>query len=194
ILLWADQICINQSDTEERSHQVGFMGAIYRCARDVAISLSTKAYMSTSALQFICTVFDNGMRPQPQVAPTYVNIFGRSLPQGLLRHLRLLSSAHMDSFRLQNLISELLDRKRPHWNGAWDDVLNFMRHPWWTRAWTFQEFVLAQSTYFIYGGVAMPWQMVAIVLLCYFNAEELRGEDENAMTEEGYHGNRSICS
>jgi hypothetical protein len=31
-LLWADQVCINQSDTSERSHQVSFMGDIYGAA------------------------------------------------------------------------------------------------------------------------------------------------------------------
>ena len=31
-LIWADQICINQSNPSERSHQVGFMHKIYECA------------------------------------------------------------------------------------------------------------------------------------------------------------------
>ena len=37
-LIWADQMCINQSNTSERSHQVNFMRNIYECA-DVVPSL-----------------------------------------------------------------------------------------------------------------------------------------------------------
>jgi hypothetical protein len=37
--LWADQICINQSNTDERSHQVGMMRDIYACAARVLICL-----------------------------------------------------------------------------------------------------------------------------------------------------------
>ena len=40
-LLWADQICINQFDLAERSHQVGFMRDIYHNAKTTLICLST---------------------------------------------------------------------------------------------------------------------------------------------------------
>ena len=34
-MLWVDAICINQSDTRERNHQVGLMRSVYRGAQDV---------------------------------------------------------------------------------------------------------------------------------------------------------------
>jgi hypothetical protein len=40
-LLWVDQICINQPNIQERSHQVGFMRDIYQFAEQVLICLST---------------------------------------------------------------------------------------------------------------------------------------------------------
>jgi hypothetical protein len=42
LVLWADQVCINQSNTKERAHQVNFMGDIYSNAREVLISLSAE--------------------------------------------------------------------------------------------------------------------------------------------------------
>ncbi|KAF2023231.1 HET-domain-containing protein, partial [Setomelanomma holmii] len=42
ISIWVDRICINQSDDDERSHQVGLMGLIYRRARTVFIWLGTE--------------------------------------------------------------------------------------------------------------------------------------------------------
>ncbi|KAI6773192.1 hypothetical protein HG531_000041 [Fusarium graminearum] len=41
LLLWVDQICINQFDLAERSHQVGFMRDIYEKSRHTLICLST---------------------------------------------------------------------------------------------------------------------------------------------------------
>ncbi|RFN50725.1 heterokaryon incompatibility protein 6, or allele [Fusarium flagelliforme] len=41
-LLWVDQICINQFDLAERSHQVGFMRDIYLNANRTLICLSTE--------------------------------------------------------------------------------------------------------------------------------------------------------
>jgi hypothetical protein len=41
LLLWVDQICINQFDLAERSHQVGFMRDIYQNAKQTLICLST---------------------------------------------------------------------------------------------------------------------------------------------------------
>lgn len=39
ILVWADALCINQTDTTERTHQVGMMGEIYRNSRETVIWL-----------------------------------------------------------------------------------------------------------------------------------------------------------
>ena len=43
LLLWADSVCINQADVQERSHQVGLMHSIYRCAEFVGIWLGESA-------------------------------------------------------------------------------------------------------------------------------------------------------
>jgi hypothetical protein len=40
-LLWVDQVCINQFNIVERSHQVGFMRDIYESAQTVLVCLST---------------------------------------------------------------------------------------------------------------------------------------------------------
>jgi hypothetical protein len=44
-LLWTDQICINQSDPIERSHQVGMMYHVYENAVEIAVCLSTAVTM-----------------------------------------------------------------------------------------------------------------------------------------------------
>ncbi|KAF2195641.1 hypothetical protein K469DRAFT_545346, partial [Zopfia rhizophila CBS 207.26] len=37
--IWVDSLCINQDDNEEKSHQVGLMGEIYKTAEQVILWL-----------------------------------------------------------------------------------------------------------------------------------------------------------
>lgn len=43
-LLWVDALCINQSDNDERSHQVSLMGSIYSAAHRVIIWVSEREF------------------------------------------------------------------------------------------------------------------------------------------------------
>lgn len=46
-LIWVDQICINQHNDEERSHQVNFMRDIYSNCRETIVSLSIDGGVSS---------------------------------------------------------------------------------------------------------------------------------------------------
>ena len=51
--LWADAICINQADNDERSHQVMLMGQIYEKARAVEAWLGEASFDSDHAMDFV---------------------------------------------------------------------------------------------------------------------------------------------
>jgi hypothetical protein len=51
--LWIDAICINQSNTNERNHQVSQMGQIYRNARRVVVWIGMPDPWSSSAIKFL---------------------------------------------------------------------------------------------------------------------------------------------
>ena len=53
VVLWIDQICINQEDVEERSSQVRLMRKIYRSAANVLIWLGDEADKSNMAIELI---------------------------------------------------------------------------------------------------------------------------------------------
>ena len=59
IILWIDQICINQEDLEERSSQVQLMRKIYRSAADVLIWLGDEADKSNMAIELISRLSDH---------------------------------------------------------------------------------------------------------------------------------------
>jgi hypothetical protein len=59
VLLWTDQICIDQSNPNERSHQVNLMYQIYNSAREVVVCLSTDQQRGGSALNFMKGAYRN---------------------------------------------------------------------------------------------------------------------------------------
>jgi hypothetical protein len=106
VFLWTDQICINQSNTTERSHQVGFMGKIYSKAREVAVCLSTAEYSGGPAMPWIESVY-------PHVPTNPYDPNERKLLDFLLNACRT-----DDSFFY-----------------GWLAVLDMVQQPWWSRAW-----------------------------------------------------------
>ncbi|KAJ3532662.1 hypothetical protein NM208_g8335 [Fusarium decemcellulare] len=63
VIVWADAICINQHDLEERSYQVGLMTSIYQKASMVALWLGPEANDSYAATELLCELAEcNGSR------------------------------------------------------------------------------------------------------------------------------------
>ena len=52
-ILWVDSICINQSNTVERNHQVGLMDQIYQSATDVVICIQDPSRDYTDCMRWL---------------------------------------------------------------------------------------------------------------------------------------------
>jgi hypothetical protein len=52
-LWWIDQICINQSDVDERNHQISLMRRIYKLASAVSVWLGEEAEDSSTAMELL---------------------------------------------------------------------------------------------------------------------------------------------
>jgi hypothetical protein len=108
-VLWTDQICINQSDLKERSHQVGFMGRIYSSAREVVVCLSTEEeHGSGSGVVLLQEVYS--YLPNRTGDMEYAYLYSRN------KFAQYLSS-------------------RVSFRNEWDDLMKLMKQPWWSRAW-----------------------------------------------------------
>jgi hypothetical protein len=123
--LWIDQICINQSNLDERNHQVKYMGTVYKQAEKVFIFLGPMLH-----------VID---------------------PDGLLTLLhhveksRSEASTFMTAVRLRDSLENYI---HPDYESSsrsalyWRDIVRLFQHPWFTRAWVFQELVLSNVVMF----------------------------------------------
>lgn len=92
-LFWIDAVCINQSDTEERNHQVGLMNTIYVNAAEVFVCLGEDTIDSDMAMTYVA------------------NQSGRPLRQRGAGFYPLWSTAQGSA--LQSLF------QRPYWTRIW---------------------------------------------------------------------------
>jgi hypothetical protein len=176
LLLWVDQICINQANLTERSHQVGFMTDIYRGAKQTFICLSTtkteglglkwfaelwqalvedfyqKFAQDTVTLR--SNAWDTDARSE---TPTYLTDISRYATREFLR-IKMTE---------QTFISGLAK------------FCDFLKSPWWERAWIFQEFMKSSQPMFLLGHHAMPSKDIMRLLpeLCTLAVETLSRSD-----------------
>ena len=137
-LLWADSICINQADIQEKNHQVRIMGRVYAGAAKVLIWLGDAEWEeSKQVLQGLDTLIE-------------LHNSGRLDELGLVEQATL--SRNQNDINIHNLISNLFDTP----TGASTElraIMGMFARGWFRRAWTFQESLLANSRRFFLGSL-----------------------------------------
>ncbi|KAL9074303.1 MAG: hypothetical protein Q9157_004425, partial [Trypethelium eluteriae] len=130
--IWADQICINQNDRDEKAAQLSIMVDIYTSAKCVIIWLGKMSMVRDSALDFMESLPDEALQPV-QTPPTSESKMNMNK---ISRSLDVISS-------ISNSIGD-----HYHWLGA----LLVLGRQWFARAWTLQEFLLASHFKILMGS------------------------------------------
>ncbi|CEF83929.1 hypothetical protein FGSG_07348 [Fusarium graminearum PH-1] len=132
--LWADAICINQDDHEERSQQVQLMRRIFQLAHSTLAWAGPKDYsLAFDTIKTIGKIIDQNATNKGIVSTTPFDIeWLRGYPELCLDRGSNLPNNH------------LID--------PWSAVADFLQHQYWKRAWVFQEVVLADQLAFISPG------------------------------------------
>lgn len=131
-LLWADAICINQKDNDEKAWQVAMMTDIYKSADQVLIWLGEKADESHLLASFI-----------PRL------LHAKSLKDAARdqRDLYELRKEDYDAYRLPTK----LDRR-------YLAFLRLLNRPWFRRVWIIQELALAKTALVQCGEWSISWK------------------------------------
>lgn len=140
-LIWADQICINQSNPLERSHQVGFMRKIYESAQVVLACLGEDHYnghwvKAAKKLRY-GTPLDGFQNIQLDQTGIY------------------LSDRHIANFEDKAFQED------------WSALGEILSSAWWRRGWIFQEVLVAQNVFLLFGcGTLEMGQFSNAVRIC----------------------------
>ncbi|KAF2420331.1 HET-domain-containing protein [Tothia fuscella] len=127
LMLWVDQICIDQSNPQERSHQVGFMREIYASAEQTLVCLSTEPSKG------------EGMEWVNQCINTY---YANGVVDGL-DHLITKSNSFPESDR------------QLKFNPGFLAFVEILSSPWFTRIWVIQEYLMSACVIFLYGNKSL---------------------------------------
>ncbi|KAE8153308.1 heterokaryon incompatibility protein-domain-containing protein [Aspergillus avenaceus] len=122
--VWADAICINQQDREERSNQVLLMGRVYQLATRVVVYAGPATDQTLLGMELATQLED------------YVDNTGDKAD------LELFDS---EEKRLQEVGFPLSN------DPAWAALRSLIRLTWSSRAWMIQESLLNRRTYLQYG-------------------------------------------
>jgi hypothetical protein len=130
VVLWADAICINQEDLDERSKQVQFvMDEVYKDAEEVLVWLGEESEDSDLAMNFM-----------------------ESWPVGTGQKSGDGGNASDPNENLKLAFESAVDA------AAETALRALLQRPFWTRLWVLQEIVLAQKVLIICGHRCVPFE------------------------------------
>lgn len=186
VILWVDTMCINQSDTEERTIQVQLMGDIYKMCKTVIVYLGDQLEGTISAHALPPEVVD--FEPaNEEVHPTIEKnrkssrnadvseVFAFLAYLALNRHLIEVPDEPPDiipggiSHARHCEKAGIEERRRLSRDRQFDQsrlvegLRKFMQPPftsWWNRIWVIQEVAAPPSIDIVYGTCSAPWSML----------------------------------
>lgn len=133
--IWIDSICINQSDNDEKTQQVGIMRDIYSAAAQVVVVLGT------SAMGTVHPMLD---RHTSEILRRSLQ-YHVSISKLLLRWYALSDRSGNDDIAderaLRFHLRMVSDKRYPSRSSA----VRLLCHPYWTRVWIIQEIAVASS-------------------------------------------------
>lgn len=130
-VLWADAICINQQDTQEKGHQVALMGEVYK----------------SSCCTLICLGYSTESWPR-EVATLIQDVEGM---MDRVMKFYLVNHKGWDSFPYPKAGDRLLSRER------WESWTELVSQPWFSRGWVVQEAALGPESLVLWAGETIPW-------------------------------------
>lgn len=149
--IWADAICIDQHNPQERGHQVSHMGQIYKRAGGVLIwlGIDPDAY-AERVFRGICR-YVNDWRPDKAENERATFSISKSFP----------------AYPPSNPQGDLR---------SWKPTAKLYMSPWFSRIWVIQEAALASSATVVWGDCEIAWRWVGMAVTDY-ELGELLGQD-----------------
>ena len=145
-LIWADALCINQDDVDERNQQILIMPQIYRHASRVEVWLGPERENSSSAIEMIRIIGEG----------CCLELYGANERE---RWFKLLL-AEQDRPQLLKKLRKvrILDATKVNWKSFW----LFYQAEWFFRAWVIQEVQQCSNVRVLCGEREVEWHFVAL--------------------------------
>ena len=134
--LWADAVCIDQTNKEEKSRQVRLMRDIYRRATRTFIWLGVEGENSTVGLELATRLYEASQ-----------------------------SGVTKDVSKRSWWPTAKHDRLTAVPSKAWKAFFDLLNRPWFTRAWVVQEVVVSSNLWVVCGDKLIHWSVLVGAIL-----------------------------
>jgi hypothetical protein len=158
--IWIDLICIDQTNFEERAHQVALMTDIYSLAIQVNIWLGAGTVSERTAFKVVRDIYNSTHKICSGGSGCLCATTKHSLS---LEHLKELAqntdSAHnlMEQINIHH--AKAFGNAPPSYMTSYLIVISeLFRNPWFRRVWVLQEVMNAQNAIVRAGSESMPWE------------------------------------
>ena len=163
-ILWADAICINQADVEERSKQVRLMREIFRGAQTILSWLGSARDEDMEAFPLI--------RLMERTAQEIPGLLRYERGNSFVRYARLRSDAYLKSL--------------PSFDeSCWTALIQFFDRPYFYRVWIMREINKMESILMLCGKEEMGFECVACAARLLFDVVTYRLASKMAVTSTG---------
>jgi len=126
-VLWADAICINQGNDQEKGHQVDLMAAIYRNAQQVLVCLD---------------------HDEMNWVPDVIRLL-HEMEDTVEKQLNRVTTATRPNLKIENT--------ETYADLPWYSFRTLLRNNWFTRLWVVQEIGLAKKGIIYLGEAQIDW-------------------------------------
>lgn len=136
--VWADALCINQKNTNERGHQVRLMRTIYKAASRVVIWLGEDLYQDAyRACSIVCGIANNHLQARGEEKRAIFTHQAKSIFDGA--------------------------KIPPSQSDEWTSISRLYDRNWFWRLWCVQEVALASDAVILWGDeTEIAWKWVGL--------------------------------
>jgi hypothetical protein len=145
ISVWIDAICINPSDSKERTHQVLLMSKIYSSAYSTIVRLESAGDVADQLLSACLVDYHRTLTASLSKCPELI-WNAKELIDG--------NSAVSESLRNATL-------------NLFQSLLVFLNQPWFSRLWVYQEVLLSQFVYVSVARDCIGWTLIRMAIEYY---------------------------
>ncbi|KAF5623055.1 heterokaryon incompatibility (het-6OR allele) [Fusarium sp. NRRL 52700] len=147
-VLWADAVCINQSDSAEKASQVALMNEIYAFAGCTLVYLGREADGSEMVEKLLIRF--------ARASSSLYRLYGRHAMEAL-RHVGMIEPPIREVFERY----QLPGLEHP----AWKALAKLWGRPWFRRVWVIQEFVLSPDVRIFCGEWEVSWSVFYVATI-----------------------------
>lgn len=174
IILWIDQICINQNDDMEKSEQVANMGRIYRAAEEVLVWLG----LADDSTENLFNVWKKvGKEAEDWGMMSYFTKERLPLIRNILNRVDPTDPKTVEFNQICNRALKLYDQ------AFVDAMISWEACDWFSRVWVVQEFSLARTATFVCGSERINADHVLLARHVFQNAVTRAKKEEPGLVQ-----------